>query len=850
LTANRDPRITRNCERPYGVILVTDGLSNEGNRNDGNWISPCGTGYTVCDPAGQTSGIDCPSSWSLFPANEANELYKNTNTTGGVNVPVRTWTIGVSAQVGPCELDFVAYMGRTDASSPSGDAGWSGYDAEKNPFLPPDASGPANYDGPTGQYKWYKNTSYGFDAALAGTPPNKAHGHNAFFATTADKLAAAITTIVNATGTGDYATNAPVSGMAAGKVDILYLPSTEFPSWEGHVYAYKLEKDPDTDEYIRNPLYPDYPHWLVWDAALELNKLDSANRKIFTWDPTTKALIEVTSGNISVLGPLGGAGFSTAVVDFIRGNDGAGNPRSWRLGPLINSTPALVGGPSAWLQGLTMNHKPFEATHADRDALLWVGSNTGMMHAFRIEDGVEQIALIPPGLLATQVRLYQNYVADTRTPKNPTGQPSDTDAHLYGVANSFRFGDVWDGTLASPNYRTIALITTGAGGDDLVAVDVTNVPKPDAASYPSDPVEILWTKDSGTLTGLYQSWSIPAMAPAKADTWRLLIGSGFNPGNTAAKQISGTGFVQPKAFVLDPTDGTLVSGHTLDATNVRPPFVGSQAFADSVIFNPVSKVYQEDNVATLGLQADLNGRIWFFYSNNATLVRFDSKVVGIDASAKVNQSQPIYYNPAASGYGSGGAGCVAYAFGSGTLYERSAAITGSNRTFVPRIFVATASKTTYSSAVPAANIAGRAIAGSWCVANCDIVDTTTHVFKTLGPDTQLTAPPFMLVPKSGRGSVTALFLLYDPNEGCHGNSYVAVVDFIGNDTCVPSGVAYKAFNAGPGAASGFTIAGDNVLVSKSGVGEGQKAGLYEPEDIAATVGPTPEPRVKWWKELK
>ena len=110
----------------------------------------------------------------------------------------------------------------------------------------------------------------------------------------------------------------------------------------------------------------------------------------------------------------------------------------------------------------------------------------------------------------------------------------------------------------------------------------------------------------------------------------------------------------------------------------------------------------------------------------------------------------------------------------------------------------------------------------------------------------------MLVPRSGRGSVTALFLLYDPDYGCHGNSYIAIIDFAGNDTCSlgSSDVTYKAVDAGEGAASGFTIAGSKVLVSKSGVGEGQRASLYEPPNIAASIGNLPEVRVKWWKELK
>ena len=872
--AGLDPRIRENCDRPYGVILVTDGLSNSGNPDNGNWIDPCGTGPLECD--GGSSDYDCPNAWASFAANGADELYRNTSA-GGVQVPVRTWTIGVSEQVGPCELDFIAFMGRTDASSPNGDAGWGGYDEEKNPYLPdpenPEPANPryntsSNFDGPSGQLRWNQDSSVTYATALAGygDPERKAHGHNAFFATSAEKLAEALTAIVNATAAGDYATNSPVSGMSAGAshTSIVYLPSTEFPSWKGHIYAFDTTKSPkyDHDDDPDTPMV-DNPAYLKWDAGEVLNPSTAhATRKIFTWDPANgNALVELTAGNLGRLNDadLGGASFTAAVLDFVRGvprdfdGDGVTDDREWILGPMINSAPALVGRPAPWLQAKTISHSNFENTHASREPVLWVGSNTGMMHAFRITDGVEQIALVPPSLLQMQIQLYENYLADQRLKKNPFGQPPDPDEHVYGVANSFRFGDVWDPDESS--YRTIGVITVGAAGDDVIAVDVTTVPSPTAASYPTDPVKVLWTKDSAALTGLKQTWSIPAMAPATSTEWRMVLGGGFNPSNTRAAQISGTGFTAPKAFTLDPIDGSLLGTITLSSSGYTP-WVGNQAFADSVIFDPSAKVYQDDNIAALGLQADLNGQIWFLYNQPSNKTDFATARVGIDVSAKAGQSQPIYYNPAASGYGAGGAGCVAYAFGSGALYEKSPLVTGpdvgTTGNFIPTLYVAAGPKGSFASALSAGNIVGMPIATSWCIANCEDPDPANHVSRTFGPNTQLTAPPFMLVPRTGRGSITALFLLYDPDYGCHGNSYIAIVDFTGNDTCSldSADAKPKAVDAGEGAASGFTIAGDKVLVSKSGIGQGERAYLTSPPDIAASIGGAAPPRVKWWKELK
>ena len=345
------------------------------------------------------------------------------------------------------------------------------------------------------------------------------------------------------------------------------------------------------------------------------------------------------------------------------------------------------------------------------------------------------------------------------------------------------------------------------------------------------------------------------MAPVKNDTWRLFVGSGFNPTNTAANQIANTNFLAPRTYVLDPVNGDLLETNTLTSLSSPTPFVGNQAFADSVLFDPKAKTYQDDNLARVGLQADLNGQIWALWESSEGSGSFDKTKAIIDVSSAVSpsQSQPLYYNPAASGYGVPAAGCVAYAFGSGSLYERSSAITGSSigtsPSFVPRLYVVTHSKALWKTGnptVPAANIKSKVISSTWTVVNED--NSTKTV--TFGKRTQLTGPAFALVPRSGSGDVIALFLLYDPDNGCNGFSYVAKVEFSGGDACVPGEPKYTAYEAGVGAASGFTIAGDKVLVSKSGIGEGQRASLYEPPNISASVGNTNKPKVKWWKELK
>ena len=114
----------------------------------------------------------------------------------------------------------------------------------------------------------------------------KPHGHNAYFANDAKSLSEAFAAIVNATATGDYATNAPVSGMSAAAENTVYLPSTSFPNWRGHLYAFNIKLKEGQDGYV------------AWDAGEKLAARAASLRKIFTWDPATNDLVEVTQAKL------------------------------------------------------------------------------------------------------------------------------------------------------------------------------------------------------------------------------------------------------------------------------------------------------------------------------------------------------------------------------------------------------------------------------------------------------------------------------------------------------------------------------------------------------------------------
>lgn len=423
-----------------------------------------------------------------------------------------------------------------------------------------------------------------------------------------------------------------------------------------------------------------------------------------------------------------------------------------------------------------------------------------------------------------------------------------------------------------PVFKTVGFLALGPGGAEVTAIDLTH-PSPGDAGYGfgesgNPPVKILWrkTKGSGTnqLPGLFESWSLPALAPVAADTYRLVVGGGFNKTNTQNAQATSTGFVAPVYYVLDPVDGTVIATKTMTSTNTPAPLVGNQAFADSVLLRTAAKYYQEDNLADLGIQADLNGRIWFASGGTS----FPNSAIGIDATTKASTNQqPIYYPPAASGYGAPGKGCDVFAFASGTLYERSLKVTGSRvgtadaGAFEPSLYVTSSPKPSAGSPPNASNLASslfrkriKDLVAPACPT--DPVDplcvTDPNAGNNLGNGSQATAPPYLLVSKDGLATSKAFFLIYDQADGCHGFSYVVEIDAVPDSNCAlsSSSVTATVHGGGVGAASGFTITDDKVRVAKSGIGEGATATISTVPGVAPTSGGSVSVAPLWWRELK
>lgn len=952
-----DPKLT--CDRLFANILVTDGISNVGNPGGscaaaGNWEEPCrpcrdccsanmddtgmcctvldpGTG--LCDPATEIpvpaegwwsrdagcpdsgpSGFVCPDGYTQFAAGKAEDGYNATVTTGTLAtwpLELRTFVIGLSTDVSPCELNHTAYRGRTDAANLG--TVTIGIDVTKNPFLPggPDHAVGTDYDNPASAANkycqaansaepWYRGPCRA-DPCSSSVPY---HGHYAYFAQNAASLAEAIRTIVDSAGPGDYSTSGPTisdAGLATASKGLI--TSARVPGWKGHIHAYDVSNPnrcndgvntcpdpaaiciPDNPAVPGGPGYcgPPYTFNKVWEAGQVMTSGNGGEaRYVYTWDARNPEATPLRldpgdlPGTATALNTLcNSCGITANVVDFILGNDGSGNPRAWKLGAIMHSAPAIVGRPEAWKKAT--GHGDFERQYSRRHEVLWVGSSDGLMHCFDLDDGVEVLALLPPDLLAVQVERYQNYVA--KPADNPVGQVADAKDHLFGVATSPRFADVYDADIGS--FRTVMYFGLGPGGTSLHAVDITHPwwrdvdgngvrgemadgansldpcfgdfsgvsPCTPNASVP--PVKILWSR-TGTavplgqtqfiplMANLGQTWSIPAlgMSVNEPKNFHLVVGNGYIPYEQGADDQPG------RFFMLDPLTGNLHA----DVTSANPVtlsplasgtvYVRNQGFAPSTIWDTSSTQFNPDNLVNEAIQPDLHGQLWLLRRQGSgdwqatTLPDAESELIG----------QPIYYNTPVAGYPITVSTHNLMVAVSGSFYEESDSITqnvGEPGHFVPRVFLISRSL-----ADGTVDIEGFRI-GGLPITNPPAGSTKT----TLSNAAQATAYPLLFTPDDPDEEAVAVFLLYDPEvfgDECVGHAFLLSVYFTPGALALPF---IDVTDAGIGAAAGIAVGGGYPLIAHSATGADNNAYFYVDFSKKMPIIAETEADVQWWREL-
>jgi type IV pilus assembly protein PilY1 len=232
---------------------------------------------------------------------------------------------------------------------------------------------------------------------------------------------------------------------------------------------------------------PDGPNVLSGGVGQLL--LNQDPRHLYTYTGSTLTLTDSTNAFLTSNTAItaGDLGVSDSERDAVI-NDIGGMGRSWVLGDILHSRPAVVH--------YDTDHNGI-LNEAD-DAFIFAGSNDGMMHCFKDSDGSEVWGFIPPDLLPRLKELSDG-----------------TTNHKYFVDGVPK---VYEG-----NDQKILFFGERRGGDNYYALDVTTYDSP-VLKYAIEPTFLVNIDGDGdgaidsTPATLGQSWSEPTVHTIKASS--------------------------------------------------------------------------------------------------------------------------------------------------------------------------------------------------------------------------------------------------------------------------------------------------------------------------------------------
>ncbi len=475
-----------------------------------------------------------------------------------------------------------------------------------------------------------------------------------------------------------------------------FLPSAKTAFWEGHLRAYRTDAvgdvygqgevcafiDEDPGECNSGPANPaSVPYWdageqvpLPANRTLYTSKLTSGTPGRVTFDDSLSAAdltvqpfaappdpapnpIYPGSGALNeegladeVIAYAQGCGYGTGVSGADLTNDVACVARSWRLGDIFHSAPAVVPAPRAPLSD--SSYQEFKSTYALRKRVIYSGANDGFLHAFDA-GGLDTGASPPAYLDGTGVELFGFMPWEAR--RNIKHLPiDDPTTRTYYVDGSPQVVDTWiradatDTVKAATEWHTILIGGMRQGGRSYYALDVTNPLDPGYPGYlwefpdESDPDSV--AVSTSILPYLGQSWSQPIITRVKVkidsddnsgvgyERSVAIITGGYDPTGDPNDHVNydPNGIVGRAILMIDIASGELLAMKKLD-------LAASDAQASMHYAIPSTAGVLDldfDGFADLLYVGDLGGQVfkWVFSSLGDDRVN--------DSSASGDYSQP------------------------------------------------------------------------------------------------------------------------------------------------------------------------------------------------------------------
>jgi type IV pilus assembly protein PilY1 len=313
----------------------------------------------------------------------------------------------------------------------------------------------------------------------------------------------------------------------------------------GSVLAYRLGADGN---------FQSTPNW---DAGETLKRWPLTERQIISNQATPQGKnqgisLKWDALNTAYKAALSGVGLASdlkssktehrarALLDYIRGDSQNENPRgegfaarssSNLMGTVVNATPWIQSRPSArffdaMLPAGAPSYAAFSNAYAEREKLLWVGANDGMLHAFKANTGEPVISLVPGALAALLPELATPAAAISA---GMDGNPFGGDVVISQTNNG------------KPSWASYLFAGLGRGAKGLFALNVTDpsqlVESNAAAIFkwqftPSDDSDMGHVLNQASINRF--SGQASPIVLLNSGKWAVLIPNGVNSANGKA----------------------------------------------------------------------------------------------------------------------------------------------------------------------------------------------------------------------------------------------------------------------------------------------------------------------------
>jgi hypothetical protein len=402
--------------------------------------------------------------------------------------------------------------------------------------------------------------------------------------------------------------------------NMLVTAAFELPGFTGQLRAFRTYKP------IADSTKPSGYRFSQDGSRLWVSSVPAAgSRNIYTILPGTTTMIPFDAAHVADLQPHLRVSDPEVLIDYVR---------AMSLGAIVGSTPAFLDIPSLDPPP-DADYPGFREANKFRRALIFVGANDGMLHAFDARTGIEVWAFIPYNLLPKLRALRFG---------------ESLDNFSYFVDSSPKVADVKVGGA----WRTFLFFGQGPGGtfyntldvtlEDLAdSVDQTSTNDSALLSYFSSANRIPWkwsfpqnTSFDATLTPygelsattatavektIGETWSDPAIGQLQDEggPFVMVTGSGFLKYSTQSTRRAGVTRAGTTFYVLDVGTGDVLG---------TPRDVGADSYAETLNdcraiddCRKMKNALQMDPVATGPADlrfitkvyiGDLDGKVWRF----------------------------------------------------------------------------------------------------------------------------------------------------------------------------------------------------------------------------------------------